>query len=344
MRSQTVFASPRTSVSQTRMTLHPASSSCAVTLRSRSTFDRSFAIQYGALCPDASRVSLVSRSRPCQKSPSQNTTTLAAVNTMSGRPASPCKASRKRSPLDQSARRRMTSHFVFALMLAPQADRRAPSDAATSPTNDGLVRGCVRVMPAGLFRHFQLHKNVHRPPRRRGARIRGLIIGRDGKYRAYRAAPESRDVVVRAFERSELVSPRVPRRHRRKQLLSKEPFDRHSKSSRDTDEHRQRRVRVVRLDSPYMRGLYVEHLGGLFDGPVSFPSKTSHPRSEPTRHLRERWRRFVVPGFRRRRGHAPRLVPRAFLDEIIYDPSEKADFGRVATDPCATWRFEPQKR
>lgn len=85
-RSATALTSALMSLSQIRRTVHPSSVSTAVRSWSRSKFLLIFASQYRALCPLRRLVRRLWRSLPCQKSPSQNTTTRCLEKTMSGRP------------------------------------------------------------------------------------------------------------------------------------------------------------------------------------------------------------------------------------------------------------------
>ena len=78
--------SRRTSLSQTRTTVQPSARSRRVTCRSRWRFRSIFATQYDAFQPSASLPFLFDHLRPCQKSPSQKTTTRCLAIAKSGRP------------------------------------------------------------------------------------------------------------------------------------------------------------------------------------------------------------------------------------------------------------------
>ena len=79
--------SRRTSLSQTRTTVQPSARRTRATCRSRWRFRSIFATQYDAFQPSASLPFLVDHLRPCQKSPSQKTTTRCLAITKSGRPS-----------------------------------------------------------------------------------------------------------------------------------------------------------------------------------------------------------------------------------------------------------------
>ena len=79
----------RMSVSQTRTSVQPAASRARWFLQSRATLRCTLATQYVELWPRLSFARRFSRSRPCQKSPSQKTTTRSRGNTISGRPGNP---------------------------------------------------------------------------------------------------------------------------------------------------------------------------------------------------------------------------------------------------------------
>jgi hypothetical protein len=125
------------SVSQSRITRHPERCNCVVFARSRLTFAIILSIQYGALCPRASRRSLSFRLRPCQKSPSQKTASLGPTNTTSGLPGKVLTQTRYRRPAAHRARRKTTSHLVFSFLLEPFAERLVAGDAGSRPRNDG---------------------------------------------------------------------------------------------------------------------------------------------------------------------------------------------------------------
>ncbi len=129
-----------TSVSQNRSTFHPAASSARSFSRSRSALRRTLATQYAELWPWLSIARRRSRSRPCQKSPSQKTTRRSRGNTISGRPGSPGTWMRYRKPRRQSSRRRASSQRVFFLRLAPRAAADALSEAGRSPVKEGVLR------------------------------------------------------------------------------------------------------------------------------------------------------------------------------------------------------------
>ena len=74
------------SVSQNRRTAQPALSSRALLTRSRFRFPSTLEIQYSALCPPRSLTRNSFQSLPCQKSPSQKTTTFCRKKTKSGLP------------------------------------------------------------------------------------------------------------------------------------------------------------------------------------------------------------------------------------------------------------------
>jgi hypothetical protein len=143
MACTTVATSLRMSVSQKRSTVHPASRNAPSCSRSRSTFRRIFATQYGALWPLSSLARRFSRSRPCQKSPSQKTATLAIVNTTSGLPGRFGAVMRYRNPACQSAFRRCSSQRVFCLRLEARALTEARTDEGVSPLKRGVFEGAI---------------------------------------------------------------------------------------------------------------------------------------------------------------------------------------------------------
>src|SRR5688572_20034516 len=106
---------------------------------------RIFADQYAGFAPPASLVCNTSQFRPCQKSPSTKTATLARGKTMSGVPGSVRTFLRNRSPSRQSVLRKSTSGFVSVLVLARFA-RDVASETARRPTNDGGGVGKVKTV------------------------------------------------------------------------------------------------------------------------------------------------------------------------------------------------------
>lgn len=76
------------------------------------------------MCPVASRFSRSASLRPCQKSPSQNTASLEAGSTRSGRPGSSATSISGASARRRSASASATSHRVPDFLL----DARARSD------------------------------------------------------------------------------------------------------------------------------------------------------------------------------------------------------------------------
>jgi hypothetical protein len=121
------------SLSQTRMTCHPASLSLARTRLSRATFDWIFRTQYSLLCPSESLATRFARFRPCQKSPSANTTTLFRSNTRSGQPGNDDTFVLNLSPYLRMARQSFCSHLVPRFRLALAAMRLAFLEAGRSP-------------------------------------------------------------------------------------------------------------------------------------------------------------------------------------------------------------------
>ena len=105
------------SVSQRRTTRHPCAFSAAVCCKSRWMFRAIFATQYAALCRFFSWRLSRGQSRPCQKSPSQNTTTRARQKTRSGFPGRPCAFFLYRTPSLQTSERSNNSGIVSVLQL-----------------------------------------------------------------------------------------------------------------------------------------------------------------------------------------------------------------------------------
>ena len=105
--------SRRTSLPQTRTTVQPSPRSRRVTCRSRWRFRSIFATQYDAFQPSASLPFLFDHLRPCQKSPSQKTTTRCLAITKSGRPINAGGCKRYRTPAAQRAFRKRISGVVF---------------------------------------------------------------------------------------------------------------------------------------------------------------------------------------------------------------------------------------
>ena len=133
------------SPSQKRSTVQPSSSRAFVFRESRSTFPLIFAVQYEALCPASSRFSRACRSRPCQKSPSQNTAIRYRENTISGRPGRSLRFVVNRTPSRRNARRRRSSLWVPFLLDVPRAAAEAGGDEGSSPRNEGVRRRAIRV-------------------------------------------------------------------------------------------------------------------------------------------------------------------------------------------------------
>jgi len=146
------------SVSQSRITVHPSRRSIRVFRRSRAMLASIFASQYCAFVPLASRSRRRSQLRPCQKSPSQNTTTRALRNTMSGFPGRSVACSRYRAPERHNCFRRISSARVFRDRF-PRFAREAASDAGLKPEYRGTFairtsvhRSRAQVAHGGRFR------------------------------------------------------------------------------------------------------------------------------------------------------------------------------------------------
>jgi hypothetical protein len=76
--------------------------------------------------------------RPCQKSPSQKTTTRTVLKTISGLPGRVLTFLRYRSPIRHNLRRKINSCFVSRLRLARLA-RELAVDAGKRPSKDGTL-------------------------------------------------------------------------------------------------------------------------------------------------------------------------------------------------------------
>ncbi len=90
-----------------------------------------FFVQYKALAPLCSLCFRAGQFLPCQKSPSQKTTTRCFVKTMSGLPGRSLTFFRKRRPIPHSTWRSCISHFVSMDLVADKT-RLAVGDEAVS--------------------------------------------------------------------------------------------------------------------------------------------------------------------------------------------------------------------
>lgn len=106
------------SSSQRRTTFQPSWPSRMSFSRSRRMFVLILLIQYFAFGPRLNLRRRVSQFLPCQKSPSQNTTSRARGNTTSGLPGSSETFFRNRSLSLHSSERSSRSHFVSEDLLA----------------------------------------------------------------------------------------------------------------------------------------------------------------------------------------------------------------------------------
>ncbi len=96
-----------------------------------------FSIQYSGLFPLASLHRSTGQFFPCQKSPSQKTTTRSSGKTISGLPGSVLTFRLKRSPNLLNSRAKSNSCFVPLLRLA-RFETELAGEAGLRPTNDGL--------------------------------------------------------------------------------------------------------------------------------------------------------------------------------------------------------------
>jgi hypothetical protein len=139
MRLATVPASFRISDSHTRITVQPAARRDRVSRRSRARFALILANQYSALCLSASFRRNEGHARPCQKSPSDKTTTLAWSITKSGQPGNEATFVLKRIPRRFSARPSSSSGCVPDRLFARFA-RDEASELGLSPVKLGARR------------------------------------------------------------------------------------------------------------------------------------------------------------------------------------------------------------
>lgn len=148
--------SQRISLSQIRTTCQPAFTSSLETARSLLRFRAILAIQYSALCRRSNERLRRAQCRPCQKSPSQKTTTRAARKTISGLPGKSGAYLRYRSPSLVSSRRSSTSCNESVFRFA-RFDRDAASEAGLSPRKLGTPALAV------LLPSARLAANTHSP-------------------------------------------------------------------------------------------------------------------------------------------------------------------------------------
>jgi hypothetical protein len=123
--------------SQIRTTAHPSFLRAKLFRMSLAIFDSIFRTQYVALEPDLSFALRTRQSRPCQKSPSQKTTTRGLAKTRSGFPGNRFTFFRYRYPRCHRAVRKRISHFVsFERFRESVSDALADEDLYPSNLTD----------------------------------------------------------------------------------------------------------------------------------------------------------------------------------------------------------------
>ena len=161
IRSATPSTSASTSCSHTRRTSEPSRLRRAKLLRSRWRFRSIFASQYGeSLCCQAGN------RRPCQKSPSTNTTTRAPLKTISGVPGRLRTCLRKRRPRACTALRTAISIPVSLLRTLVIARRRCSGVRLSGIRHAPHVRteyGGLRTPRASTFGMNRLNRTPTSP-------------------------------------------------------------------------------------------------------------------------------------------------------------------------------------